>query len=51
MLYLYGYEIENLPKNDNIEYGFSKALHGTCIRILSNSGDDILRFVNKIIEN
>lgn len=51
MLYLYGYEIENLPENDNIECGFSKALYGTCIRILGSSGDDILRFVNKIIKN
>lgn len=39
MLYLYGYEIENLPENDNIEYGFSKALHGTCTRILGSSGN------------
>lgn len=51
MLYLYGYEVENLPVNDNIEYGFSKAFDGTCIRISGNSGDDILRFANRIIKN
>ncbi|MCM1133831.1 MAG: urease accessory protein UreD [Ruminococcus flavefaciens] len=51
MLYLYGYDIENLPENNNIECGFSKVFCGTCIRISGNSGDDILRFANKIIEN
>lgn len=51
MLYLYGYEITDLPENYNIEYGFSEAFNGICIRISGSSGDDILRFANKIIGN
>lgn len=49
MLYVYGYNIEELPETDNIEIGISDTFRGKCIRILGNNGDDIIHISEEIL--
>lgn len=49
MLYVYGYDIEELPENDNIQIGISDTFRGKCIRILGNNGEDIIRISEEIL--
>lgn len=50
MMYIYGKEKFNLPECQNVEAAITNAYEGLCIRIFANSGDEIVRFANKIIE-
>lgn len=50
-MFLYGFNVEDIPNFKGIEIGITKALEGNCIRIFANSSDDIMKFANKIIEN
>lgn len=49
MLYLYGYNIENIPENHDMQIGVSDAFRGKCVRILGNNGDDIIRISEEIL--
>lgn len=51
LIFLYGFNFEDIPNFEGIEFGITKTLEGNCIRIFANSSDDIMKFANKTIEN
>lgn len=46
LVYIYGFDIKCLPQSDILECAISKAKKGYCIRIFSNSSDDIVKYIN-----
>lgn len=49
MLYVFGYDVEEVPEMNNIQIGISETSCGKCIRILGNNGDDILHISEEIL--
>ncbi len=49
MLYVYGYENIVLPESKTCEIAVTKAFSGNCIRIFSNSADEILKQLKLIL--
>ncbi|MGN1303585.1 MAG: urease accessory protein UreD [Oscillospiraceae bacterium] len=50
MLYVYGFDIDELPEFDRIEAAVTKAESGVCIRIAADSADEIVRFAEKALD-
>lgn len=47
-VYAYGLPNVELPENDKLEAAKTKAHSGICIRILADSADDILNYINQM---
>lgn len=50
MMYIYGTDNFNLPEYKGVEVAITNAHKGLCVRIFANSGDEIVRFANRIVE-
>lgn len=50
LIYIYGKEIEQIPKTDGLETSMTKAAAGVCIKVLGNSADEIVCFFKDITE-
>lgn len=50
MMYIYGVNKFDLPECKNVEAAITNANKGLCVRIFADSGDEIVRYSKKIIE-
>lgn len=49
MIYAYGFEVGELPDFEGVDAAFTNANVGVCIRAAADSGDEIVRFAERIL--
>lgn len=50
MIYAYGYDDLKIPEKNNICSAVTKAKAGICVRLFSNSSDEMVKFIETIIK-
>lgn len=49
MIYIYGFDTDELPESEGVEAAATKAEAGVCIRAAADSADEIVRFAEKLL--
>lgn len=50
MIYIYGYDVCEIPLSETVEVAFSKAYGGYCIRIAGDSGSEIIEYAQEVVK-